>query len=123
MVAFFNYPRSHSGIGVLTTMRIIELNGEKWTEISDFYAALLAAVGAPSWNGHSIAAALDSIIWDGLNEVKPPYTIQIKNLAKPSKEIFDECELLKQALTEARAESITRRGSDVDVNLEIVSLQ
>jgi hypothetical protein len=45
-------------------MRIIELNGEKWASVLDFYRALLAALEAPSWHSEGINAAIDSIVWE-----------------------------------------------------------
>lgn len=46
-------------------MRIIDLNAENWKSILDFYDALLPALGAPAWHGHSVNAIIDSMIWGG----------------------------------------------------------
>jgi hypothetical protein len=103
------------------TRKKIDLDAGSWKTPLDFYLALLAAVRAPEWNGTSIQALLDSLVWDGLNEEKPPYTIQVRNICGLSQETRDEIELLRKFLREARAESRALRGYDVDVELEIVS--
>ena len=63
-------------------MRTIRLNAENWKTVLDFYDALLAALGAPDWHGASIDAMIDSMIWGGINDVDPPYTVQIQNLGR-----------------------------------------
>jgi hypothetical protein len=101
-------------------MCTIDLDATNWTKVSDFYDVINIALGAPKWAGYSIDALLDSIIWGGMNEMDPPYTIRIQKTKNLTKDVLDEIELLKQCLLEARAESITRRGRDVDVNIVIV---
>lgn len=102
-------------------MRIIELDAKNWQEPVDFSNDLLAAVGAPDWNGTSIQALLDSLIWDGLNKEKPPYTLQIKNTKNLSKKTLEDIQILIRCIADQRAESIKRRGYDVDVNLVVIS--
>ncbi|HYM17573.1 MAG TPA: barstar family protein [Micropepsaceae bacterium] len=99
-------------------MRQIELDASSWTTVLDFYAALLAALGAPNWHGMNINALIDSMIWGGINAVEPPYTVRIREIAKLSKDIVGEVELAKRALSEARAEFRRSRGHDVEVLLE-----
>ena len=104
-----------------TPARQIELDAKDWNSVADFSGALLAAIGAPEWHGHSINAFLDSMIWhDTINSVQPPYTIQIRNASGLAANIVDEIELLKRCISEARAEFRSRRGSDIDVQLEVL---
>jgi hypothetical protein len=99
-------------------LRIIELDATNWATVLDFYAALLAALGAPAWHGRSIDALVDSMIWGGINAVEPPYTIRVRGLAGCSKEIVEEVELARTALNDARAEFRSLRGHDVEVLLD-----
>lgn len=102
-------------------MRIIELDAKDWKDVLDFYRALLPALGAPEWHGTSIDALLDTMVWsDEINEVKPPYTVRIKNTAALSKEISDKIYLISGEILEARAEFNKRHGHDVDVNIEVI---
>jgi hypothetical protein len=100
-------------------MRIIELDAGKWTTPLDLYHALLAAIGAPEWHGHSVGALIDSMIWGGINAVEPPYTVKVRNVSRLPKDVIDEIELVKSVLAEARAEFNQRNGHDVEVQLEI----
>lgn len=101
-------------------MRIIELRAETWRSVLDFYYALLAALDAPEWHGLSIDAALDSIVWGGINGVKPPYTILVVGAFKLPIEIRQEIELLAAYIVEHRKDHRRWRGKDVEVALELV---
>lgn len=46
-------------------MNRIEIDAKNWTTLLDFYRELLTALKAPDWNGTSIQAVLDFLIWDG----------------------------------------------------------
>ncbi len=99
-------------------MQTIELDATNWTTALDLYDALLAALGAPEWHGRNLNALTDSMIWGGINEVEPPYTIQIRGTAGLSKDVLDEIELAKRALSEARAQYRAVRGRDREGRLE-----
>lgn len=99
-------------------MRIIELDSTSWSTTKDFYAALLAGLGAPKQHGHNINALTDSMIWGGINAVDPPYTIRIRGVSRLPKDIIREIDLAKQALVEARSQFRSSHGRDVQVQLE-----
>lgn len=99
-------------------MHIIEVDAENWTNVSDFYRAILTAVAAPPGHGKSIDALIDSMVWGGMNQVDPPYTIRIRNLGRVPTVILDMVELAKREIANARAEYLRRNGRDVDVELE-----
>ena len=101
-------------------MRTIELDATRWTTAWDFYNALLPALGAPTWHGQNINALIDSVIWGGINAVEPPFTIRIRHIGGSPKDVIDEVELAKHALSEARAEFRAQHGRDVDVQLETI---
>jgi RNAse (barnase) inhibitor barstar len=98
-------------------MRVIELDAKSWSTVLDFYDALLAALGAPPWHGTNIDALIDSMVWGGINSVKPPYTIRVKNLSRSPTYVIKEVELAKRALSEARMDHQARSGGDVDVQI------
>ncbi len=102
-------------------MRAIDLNGEAWTKYSDFYQALLTAVGAPDWHGISIDALVDSMIWGGINTVCPPYVVRVHNIEAVPMDVRDEIAEVGAALAEARQEFRARKQRDVEVSLKIIS--
>lgn len=57
-------------------MKMIQFDARAWTSPDDFFAALLPALGAPSWHGRSLNA-LDDSLYGGINEVEPPFTVVI----------------------------------------------
>jgi RNAse (barnase) inhibitor barstar len=99
-------------------MQIIELDATKWKTVDDFYDALLASIGAPEWHGRNLNALLDSMIWGGINALKPPYTIKIWGLANLPKDVRNEVEMAKQDLAHGRMDYRSRRGGDVEVTME-----
>ncbi len=101
-------------------MQIIRLDAENWKTVLEFYDALLVALGAPEWHSQSIDAMIDSMIWGEINAVEPPYTVQIRNLRKASRDIVDEIELLKRCIADGRAEFHARKGQDIEVKFELL---
>ncbi|QJU57744.1 hypothetical protein HL653_08010 [Sphingomonas sp. AP4-R1] len=61
-------------------MKLIQLDGSAWMSPDDFFAALLPALGAPSWHGRSLNA-LDDSLYGGINEVEPPFTVVIAGVS------------------------------------------
>ncbi len=102
-------------------MHDIKLDARSWTDVMDFYHALLLALGAPNWHGTSIDALVDSMVWGEINAVEPPYRIQIFNTGSLPSEAIREISNSRVALLEARREFLARRGKDVEVSLEIES--
>jgi RNAse (barnase) inhibitor barstar len=65
------------------------LDASGWRAVDDFYAALLSAIGAPSWHGHNLDA-LEDTLGDGVtNGVQPPLEIAIINGANVSSAVRD----------------------------------
>jgi hypothetical protein len=102
-------------------MRVIELDAKNWRMVLDFYDALLAALGAPTGHGYSVAALIDSMVWGGMNAVEAPYTIQVSGTEKLSREILVEINEIKQALVRACAERRASGRGDVEIGFEIAS--
>ena len=99
-------------------MRTIELKGQSWTSVLDFYAALLAALKAPSWHSESIGAAIDSIIGGGINKIEPPYRIVVRGASALPAEIRHEIELLAVTLRHHREIRRRRKEADVEAPIE-----
>jgi RNAse (barnase) inhibitor barstar len=99
-------------------MRIIELDAENWRTGLDFYSALLAALGAPKNHGRNLNALVDSMVWGGMNNIEPPYTIRILRTDRLPKDARDEIEMAKEVIVQARHEYNARRGRDIEIYLE-----
>ena len=70
-------------------MREISLDATSWKRSSDFYAALLPAIGAPAWHGDSVNALVDSMITGGINKLKPPYVVRVHNMGGVPADVAD----------------------------------
>lgn len=103
----------------MTAMRIINLNATDWKTVTDFYDAVLAAVGAPKWHGVSPDALIDSMVFGGINSVEPPYAIRISGTANLPPDVREELEVAKEALEEGRKDFRGLKGRDVEVGIEI----
>lgn len=99
---------------------VIDLNAADWKTTSDFYNALLAALGAPQWHGTSVNALLDSMIWGGVNAVKPPYTVRIRNTRVLTPDIKDTLNVLSHYINEGKRDYREQEGHDLDVHLELI---
>jgi hypothetical protein len=101
-------------------MLTIELDASPWRTENDIYNALLPALGAPHWHGHSPDAVIDSVIWGGINAVEPPYTIHIRGEAKASVAVREELKMIKDCFAENKRYFRAVRNKDVGVELEIL---
>jgi RNAse (barnase) inhibitor barstar len=59
-------------------MKKIVLDAAGWRTTDDFFAALLAELGAPSWHGHNLDALYDGLS-GGINAVEPPFAVEVRN--------------------------------------------
>ena len=94
-------------------MREIRLSAEEWTTAEDFYAALLGALGAPEWHGHTMDALWDSMTGGDINAVNPPYRVRIQEadlLPAACAEVVDQFEALAaQARLEGLSIAVVRQ--------------
>jgi hypothetical protein len=67
----------------------IELDGQGWTAVDDFYSSYLAAVGAPEWHGHNLDALWDSLTGAGINERNLPFRFRIGGTALMCGDVFE----------------------------------
>ena len=101
-------------------MLTIELDASPWRAENDIYNALLPALGAPHWHGHSLDAMIDSVIWGGINAVEPPYAIHIRGVAKASVGVQEKLKMIKHFFDESKREFRAAQNRDVGVELEIL---
>lgn len=57
---------------------LLSFNAHRWLTPDDFYDALLSALGAPEWHDRSLTALRDSLVGGGINNIEPPFTIEIR---------------------------------------------
>jgi len=100
-------------------MRTRKLDAGSWSTASDFYDALLSAIGAPDWHGRNINAVVDSMVFGGINTLQPQYAVTVVNAAQLSEPIKTEVALLADAIQEARKDRYARTGEDVIVSLQL----
>jgi hypothetical protein len=100
-------------------MRTIELDANGWSDVADFYEAILAALGAPAWHGRNANALLETMIWcQDINAVSPPYCVKVKNVSGAPQGVQDEVRLLQAAILDGRASLRQKAAPDVDVRME-----
>lgn len=59
-------------------MKLIRLDASEWRSPTDFYSALLPALGAPEWHGRNLDALYDSLS-GGINELEPPFGVELQH--------------------------------------------
>jgi RNAse (barnase) inhibitor barstar len=62
-------------------LTVLRLDGSGWQQREDLWEALLAALGAPDWHGHSLDALFDSLV-ARLNRVPPPLRVEMAGVAR-----------------------------------------
>ena len=100
--------------------KLIKLDAANWKNALDFYNALLLALGAPEWHGRNINALMDSMIWGEINDVEPPYKVQIYSTKNLPADVTQELKWVEESLAEQRAYCIATRGHDVQADFEII---
>jgi hypothetical protein len=98
-------------------MRVLELDASGWKTTSDYYDAILAAVGAPAWHGRVPIALVDTMFHYDVNKVVPPYRVEVRNSADLPFEVKDEVVGTAELFEEVRAR---RRARDEFVDVSIV---
>jgi len=101
-------------------MQFLDIDASEWRSVDDFYEALLRVIGAPEGHGAGPDAFVDSMVWGGMNAVEPPYTVRISGAEKLPASIESAISDVINALRRGRSWRRDNRGSDVDVNVELV---
>ena len=100
-------------------MRVIALDGRGWRSYDDFFNALLPALGAPDWHGRNYAALLDSISVGGINEVEPPYRIEISGARHMSADLLRFICELRADVERREREAVADRRPEVRVEIAL----
>lgn len=102
-------------------MKIIKLDAAAWKSVRDFYAEILPALGAPSWHGTNVNALVESIVQGEINEMKPPFRIEITRSQHCPARVRQELTWMVEDTRSAIENFIRRRGYKPDVNFEVLS--
>ena len=85
----------------------IDVSGCRTTET--FYRMLLSELGAPDWHGHNLDALWDSITGGHINEIAPPYHVEVSGSQRVPMELATLLNRVQSLFEEAK----TERGIDV----------
>lgn len=91
-------------------MKVINLDASAWREPSDFYTALFAKLGSPSWHGQNFNALRDGLS-GGINQVEAPFRVNVLNARSAAPELAS---FLRDAVTVFEG---AREDFEVDVAL------
>lgn len=98
-------------------MQIYTLDGSRWTNVLDFYAALLEALQPLCVHGTSVDAFIDSMIYGGMLAAEPPYEVIVQGVQ--ASEVRQAVEELSLALVDARQWRQRHYGDDVEISLRL----
>ena len=86
-------------------MKTISLDASGWQSPDDFYSALLPALGAPAWHGRNLNALDESLGEAGINEVRPPYVVEVTGTAGLSSHMSEFLAEVAKVFEDAQRES------------------
>ena len=78
------------------------MDASAWKTLHDFMQALRAAIGAPKEHGWNINAFIDSIVYGGINNLEPPYTVRITKTNGVPSDVAGAIRAFSSALREHR---------------------
>ncbi|MEQ9258224.1 MAG: barstar family protein [Roseovarius sp.] len=90
-------------------MKRIYIDVSEFRTTDTFYRALLSELGAPDWHGHNLDALWDSITGGDINEITPPYHVEVSGSQRVPTELSTLLNRVKSLFEEAKAD----RGIDV----------
>jgi RNAse (barnase) inhibitor barstar len=99
---------------------IIDLDASSWKGVLDFYDALLKALGAPQEHGKNVNAVIDSVIYGGINQLKPPLTVRFHGTRGVPDDVKREVVFLSEEIAKARDYRQQSQGRDAPVKFEVV---
>jgi hypothetical protein len=101
---------------------LIQLDACNWREPSDFYDAILNALGTPNWHGRNPLALMDTMI-SGMGEahdLKPPYRVEILNSTHLPPAVRDHILGVISLFYRVRGYRRNRSAPDVDATIIMV---
>ena len=98
-------------------MKLIDLDAGTCRSIIDFLNLLRGAIGSPEWQGMSVDAFIDTMLFGGA-ELQPPYTIRVRGISTLPAELAADIKDFINAIDDY----IERQcGPDRDERLEVAS--
>ncbi len=94
-------------------MKELVLDASGWRSRDDLYEAFFAIVQAPAWHGRNLNAVRDSIDAGGINGVKVPYRLVVRNYRLVPESLRAEVEQFAETVR-----ALAREGVRVDIRLE-----
>jgi RNAse (barnase) inhibitor barstar len=88
----------------LALMKVFRLDASGWRSPEDFYAELLPQLGAPAWHGRNLDALADSL-YGGINEVEPPFRIEVEGVERLPTEMGDFLSKVATVFSDVRTET------------------
>ena len=90
----------------VTPAKRIELDASRWSSRDDFYKDFLAGLGAPDWHGHNLDALWDSVRGGSINQIAPPFYVEIAGTLPLPHELRDYLRKVEALFDEAKAEGV-----------------
>ena len=88
------------------------LDGQSWVSSDDFYEALLAALGAPSWHGRNLDALEETLRSGETNALNPPLDLAISGMESMGGEARTTVHRFNELVSDLRA-------ADIDIRLQL----
>ena len=100
-------------------MKEIALDASRWRTFDDLFASIFRALGAPDWHGASVDALIDSMVYGGINELEPPYVLDICGVDGLPEELRSFLVDLRRFIAEHVARTVRVHGEQVAVSLRL----
>jgi RNAse (barnase) inhibitor barstar len=87
-------------------MREMTFDVSAFSSTQDFYALLLAGLGAPACHGKNLDALWDTISSDDINDVRAPFAVRFINVQNAQSELKSLVEKIREIFVEARMDGV-----------------
>ena len=103
-------------------MTLVQLDASGWLEPSDFYDAILKALGSPSWHGRNPVALLDTMVsgMGAVHDLKPPYRVEILHSAQLPTAVKEHIVAVTDLFDRVRGYRRNRGAPDVDATIIMI---
>jgi hypothetical protein len=107
---------------VEAVVNLVQLDASGWREPSDFYDAILKALGSPSWHGSNPVALLDTMVsgMGAVHDLKPPYRVEILHSAQLPTAVREHIVGVIDLFDRVRGYPRNRGAPDVDATIIMI---
>jgi len=107
---------------VEVVVTLVQLDASGWREPSDFYDAILKALGSPSWHGTNPVALLDTMVsgMGAVHDLKPPYRVEILHSAQLPIAVKEHIVAVTDLFDRVRGYRRNRGAPDVDATIIMI---